>query len=95
MGAHESTYVTFNLGKDTYGIDVTYVQEVTSLADITAVPNSLDFMKGVIDLRGIIVPLVDLRLRFGMPPVGYNGDTAVLVTEIDKRKNGVGRRQGH
>ena len=82
-------YVTFRIDGDTYGIDVSCVQEVTGLKGITKVPDSKSFMKGVLDLRGVVVPLVDMRLRFGFEPKPYDALTSVLITLIGGRYTGM------
>jgi purine-binding chemotaxis protein CheW len=82
-------YVTFLIDGDTYGVDVSYVQEVTGLKGITKVPDSQSFMKGVLDLRGVVVPLVDMRLRFGLEEKKYDSLTSVLITTIGGRYTGM------
>ena len=85
----ELQYVTFVIAGDTYGIDVSFVQEVTGLGGITKVPDSKSFMKGVLDLRGVIVPLVDMRLRFGFGSKPYDAQTAVIITRLGGKNIGM------
>ena len=59
-------YLTFSLGKETYGIEILKVQEIIEMVDVTRVPRTPTFVKGVINLRGKVIPVVDLRLKFGM-----------------------------
>ena len=85
----EKQYVTFLLNDDVYGIDVSYVQEVTGLVNITKVPNTKSFMKGVLDLRGTVIPLVDMRLRFGFAEKEYDKLTAVIIAQVNKKHVGM------
>ena len=64
-------FLTFFMADEEYGVDILTVQEIRSWEEITEIPNSPDFVKGVINLRGTIVPIIDLRLRFGLPAVTY------------------------
>jgi len=68
-------YLTFKLGEEMFGQDVTQVREVVEVPPITKVPRTPDFMCGVINLRGNVVPVMDMRLMFGMPPVEATVDT--------------------
>jgi len=82
-------YVTFSIGRGTYGIDTGKVREIVGMTEIVEVPNTLPFMKGVIDLRGIVVPLIDIRIRFNMDVVDYNKNTVIIIVEIEDRLNGI------
>ena len=75
-------YVTFAIGDEMYGVDVIKAQEVLNLADITRIPNTMNFMKGVIDLRGRIVPLIDMRIKFNIPEKPYDQKTVIIIAEI-------------
>ncbi len=77
----ESQYVTFKIGKSKYGIDVMKVREVLYLISITEVPNKLSYMKGVIDLRGEVVPVIDARIKFNLNEEEYNDDTVIVIIE--------------
>ncbi|MEM6646109.1 MAG: chemotaxis protein CheW [Bacteroidota bacterium] len=74
--------VTFVLGKETFGVDVLKVQEIIRIVDVTRVPNSPEFVEGVINLRGKILPVVDLRKRFGLPAATRDKDGRIVVIEF-------------
>ena len=75
-------YLTFTLAEEQYAIEVGKVKEVLEFTTVTKVPRTLDFMRGVINLRGSVVPVIDLRLKFGMGPTEKTIDTSVVVIEI-------------
>lgn len=76
------TYLTFTLAGETYAVEVEQVKEVLEYTSVTKVPRTVDFMKGVINLRGSVVPVVDLRLKFGMEEAEATVDTSIIVMEI-------------
>jgi purine-binding chemotaxis protein CheW len=76
-------YLTFRLGEEAFAIDVKQVREVLDLSPITKVPRAPDFMRGVINLRGAVVPVVDMKLKFGLPATDSTHDTRIVVMEID------------
>ena len=78
----EGKYLTFLLDKEEYGIHISNVREIIGMMKITKVPRCPDFVKGVINLRGKVIPVVDLRTRFGMAPVGTTDRTCIVVVEI-------------
>ncbi len=78
----EREFVTFVLGDEEYAIEALKVQEITGLPQITKVPYLPAFIKGVINLRGTVVPVVDLRLKFGFKPIDYTKQTCVIVSKI-------------
>lgn len=78
-----STYLTFGLGGETFAFAVNHVREVLDLTDITRVPRTPDFMRGVINLRGAVVPVVDMRIKFGLPVQADTVDTCIIVAEIE------------
>ena len=78
-----STYLTFSLGDETFALDVANVREVLDLSDITKVPRTPDFMRGVINLRGRVVPVMDMRIKFGLPAEEDTVDTCIIVAEVD------------
>ena len=81
-------YLTFRLGTEEYGIEVEKVERIIGLTDITPVPRMPQFLKGVINLRGRILPVVDLRSKFGMPPLEGEGEQAcIVVVEVPKEKD--------
>ena len=75
-------YLTFELGGEVYALDITKVREVLDFTTITKVPRTPEFMRGVINLRGSVVPVVDLRLKFGMSATGKTVNTCVIITEV-------------
>ena len=86
-GGHKVTseYLTFRLGAEEYGIDILRVQEIRSYEEPTRIANSPHFIKGVVNLRGVIVPVVDLRIKLGCESVEYNGFTVVIVLNVKGR----------
>ena len=85
----EVQYVTFVIGEELYGVDVTRVQEIIGMTQITSVPNSAVFMRGVINLRGAVVPVVDLRSRFSMADKSYDFFTVIIIVEVHSRLIGM------
>lgn len=78
----EGKYLTFSLAGEEYGIEITKVREIIGMLPITTVPQTPDSIKGVINLRGKVIPVVDLRLRFGMDEVDYTETTCILVVDL-------------
>ncbi len=78
-------FLTFRLGAEEYGIDILRVQEIRSYEEPTRIANSPRFIKGVVNLRGVIVPVVDLRIKLGCDKVEYNGFTVVIVLNVKGR----------
>lgn len=76
-------YLTFILGAEEYGVDILRVQEIKGWDSVTPIPNTPEYIKGVINLRGTIVPIVDLRQRFNMPEIEYGPITVVIVLKIE------------
>ncbi|WP_213806149.1 chemotaxis protein CheW [Granulicella sp. dw_53] len=72
-------YLIFHLGPEEFGIEVLKVREIMGLQDITTIPQTPPYVKGVINLRGKVIPVVDLRLKFGLPPEEYTGRTCIIV----------------
>ena len=81
-----SKFLTFSLDNETYGLEVLKVKEIVGIVDITAVPNAPPYVKGVMNLRGRIIPVVDLRLKFGFPEKEYSGRTCIIVVESEQAK---------
>ncbi len=75
-------YLTFKLGDEIYALDIGKVREVLDFTSATKVPRTPDFMRGVINLRGSVVPVVDLRLKFGMKATEKTVNTCVIITEV-------------
>ncbi len=78
----EDKYLTFNLDNEAYGLEIIYVTEIIGIQKITEVPELPEYVKGIMSLRGQIIPVVDVRLRFGKPPREYDERTCVIVVEI-------------
>ena len=76
-------YMGFNLDAETYGLEILKVQEIIGLMNITAVPRTPDFVRGVVNLRGKVIPVVDLRLKFAMAAVEDTERTCIIVVEVD------------
>jgi purine-binding chemotaxis protein CheW len=81
--------VSFRLGNEEYGVDIAQVQEIIRMVDITHVPRAPKFMEGVINLRGQLIPIIDLRTRFGMPRIDATKSTRIVVTEIGSKRVGI------
>ncbi|MDY6851236.1 MAG: chemotaxis protein CheW [Thermodesulfobacteriota bacterium] len=75
-------YLTFQLGGEEYGVEIQYVLEVIGMQKITEVPDMPDFVKGVINLRGRVIPVMDVRVRFRMDPKEYDDRTCIVVVNI-------------
>jgi len=80
--ARAGKYLTFQLANEEFGIRVLKVREIMGLQEITAVPQTPMHIKGVINLRGKVVPVIDLRLKFGMPAAEYTPRTCIIVTQV-------------
>jgi purine-binding chemotaxis protein CheW len=83
MAIKEGKYLTFSLANEEYGIGILRIKEIIGMMPITSVPQTPEFIKGVINLRGKVIPVMDLRLRFGMPCLDYTERTCIIVVEID------------
>jgi purine-binding chemotaxis protein CheW len=81
--------LTFRLGEEDYGVDILRVQEIRSFETCTALANTPAFIKGVVNLRGVIVPIIDLRLKFGMAQAVFNDSTVTIVLNVAHRVVGV------
>ena len=86
-GARE--YLTFRLGEEEYGIDILKVQEIRGYEQPTRIANAPELIKGVVNLRGTIVPIVDMRLRFNCSNVEYNAFTVVIILNLRNRVVGI------
>jgi purine-binding chemotaxis protein CheW len=75
-------FLTFSLGKESYGLEINYVTEIIGIQPITEIPELPDYIKGIINLRGKIIPVMDVRLRFKKAPKEYNDRTCVIVIDI-------------
>lgn len=75
-------FMTFRTGKETFGISISYVNEIISMQPITGIPEVEDYIKGLINLRGKIIPVIDVRIRFKMEPIEYNDRTCIIVISV-------------
>lgn len=82
-------FLVFTLGDEEYGIDILKVQEIRGYDQVTRIANTPEFIKGVTNLRGVIVPIVDLRVKFAQSGVEYNDNTVVIVLNLEKRVVGI------
>lgn len=82
-------FMTFKCGNEFYGIGISYVEEITGIQQITEVPETDDFIKGLINLRGKIIPVIDVRLRFHKEPLPYNDRTCIIVVSINNTMIGL------
>jgi len=79
--SYAGKYLTFALGSECYGVNILKTREIIGVQDITRVPDSLHFMRGVINLRGQVIAVIDLRLRFGMEAKEYTEETCIIIVE--------------
>ncbi|MDR1777604.1 MAG: chemotaxis protein CheW [Desulfovibrio sp.] len=77
--------VTFRIADEEFGVDILAVQEIIRLMQITMVPRAPSFIEGVINLRGKVIPVINMRTRFSMPHVEHNSSTRIVVTEFDQK----------
>lgn len=82
-------FLTFSLGDEFYGIDIMYVTEIVGIQPITVVPELPDFIKGIINLRGKIIPVMDARLKFKKEPKEYNDRTCIIVIDVRELSIGI------
>jgi purine-binding chemotaxis protein CheW len=85
----EGKFLTFILGEEEYGIEIRHVTEIIGIQSITEVPDMPAHVKGVINLRGKVIPVMDVRLRFGMPERPYDDRTCIVVINIDGQAVGL------
>jgi purine-binding chemotaxis protein CheW len=85
----EGKFLTFALNNEEYGIEILRVREIIGLMDITTVPQTPDYMKGVINLRGKVIPVIDLRLKFSMQEEEHTQETCVIVVEVNNTSIGI------
>ncbi|MFH1089962.1 MAG: chemotaxis protein CheW [Pseudomonadota bacterium] len=78
----EGKFLTFELAKEQYGLEILKVREIIGMMDITSVPQTPAFVKGLINLRGKVIPVVDLRLKLGLPEKEYTERTAIIVVDV-------------
>jgi len=81
--------LTFNLGDELYGVDILRVQEIKGYTTVTKIPNTPPHIKGVLNLRGTIVPIIELRTKFGMPTIEYTAFTVIIVVVVRDKVMGL------
>lgn len=89
LSEHTSKYLTFVLGEEEYGLEILKVREIIGIMEITSVPQTPEFIKGVINLRGKVIPVVDLRRKFGMETAEYTEETCIIVVDIAESSMGI------
>lgn len=82
-------YLTFALGEEVFGIEIRFVTEIVGMQPITRMPKAPVFMKGIINLRGKIIPVIDMRLKFQKEPMEYDDRTCVVIVEVDDLSGGL------
>jgi purine-binding chemotaxis protein CheW len=89
LNSNNRELLTFTLGREEYGMDILKVQEIRGYDAVTTIVNAPEFIKGVINLRGIIVPIVDMRIKFSLGNVTYNELTVVIILNVARRVVGI------
>lgn len=89
LTADGKQFLTFNLGEELYGVDILRVQEIKGYAAVTKIPNTPSHIKGVLNLRGTIVPIIELRTMFGMPAIEYTAFTVIIVVVVRDKVMGL------
>jgi purine-binding chemotaxis protein CheW len=82
-------YLTFALAEEEYGLEILKVREIISMSEITSVPKTPSYVKGVINLRGKVIPVIDLRLKFAMDEAPYTDETCIIVVDVDGVEMGI------
>jgi purine-binding chemotaxis protein CheW len=82
-------YLTFTLGQEEYGVEILRVQEIKGYSAVTPIPNTPAYVRGVMNLRGAIIPVMDLRMKFGMPEAEYTPFTVIIVVTVGAKTMGV------
>ncbi len=83
LKAREGKYLTFELANEEYGVGILKVREIIGMMPVTPVPQTPDFVKGVVNLRGKVIPVLDLRLKFGLEAMEYTERTCIIVVDVD------------
>jgi purine-binding chemotaxis protein CheW len=89
VDTQKDKYLTFAVGVESYGLAIYHVTEILGIQEITKVPDMPDSVKGVINLRGKVIPVMDVRIRFNLEPVPYNDRTCIVVTDTDDLQTGL------
>jgi purine-binding chemotaxis protein CheW len=85
----ENMYLTFDIAKETYAVNIGYVTEIVGMQHISAMPDVPEFIKGAMNLRGKVIPVMDLRLRFQMPARDYDERTTIIVLDMEGSATGL------
>jgi len=85
----EGKYLTFLLGEESYGLGILKVQEIIGMQSITRIPRTPDYVRGVINLRGKVIPVIDLRLRFAMEEAEVSRKTCIIVVQVSKEESSI------
>lgn len=85
----QGKYLTFRLAREDYGIEIRHVTEIIGIQKITELPDMPDYIKGVVNLRGKVIPVMDVRSRFNLPPRAYDPRTCIVVVNIDNTTTGL------
>ncbi|MEE9604658.1 MAG: chemotaxis protein CheW [Candidatus Scalindua sp.] len=89
ISSYEGKFLTFVLGNEEYGIEILMVREIIGIMEITPVPQTPDYVKGVINLRGKVIPVIDQRIKFSMPEVQQTQETCVIVVDVKESLIGI------
>ena len=89
LATDDSQFLTFSLGEELYGVDILRVQEIKGYTAVTKIPNTPPHIKGVLNLRGTIVPIVELRTKFGLPTIDYTMFTVIVVVVVQDKVMGL------
>ncbi|MCP4396997.1 MAG: chemotaxis protein CheW [bacterium] len=89
QGTRLGKYLTFALAEEEYGLEILKVREIISMSEITSVPKTPEFVKGVINLRGKVIPIIDLRLKFAMEETPYTDETCIIVANVNEVEIGI------
>jgi purine-binding chemotaxis protein CheW len=82
-------YLTFALAEEEYGLEILKVREIISMSEITSMPKTPEYVKGVINLRGKVIPVIDLRLKFAMDEAPYTDETCIIVVDVNGVEMGI------
>jgi purine-binding chemotaxis protein CheW len=85
----EQQLVIFELGEENYGVEISAIESIIKMQPITKVPHSPSFVEGITNLRGTVLPVIDLRKRFDLPPAERSRDTRIVVTNLGDKKVGM------
>lgn len=80
--ANENKFLSFKIGREEFGVEILRVREIIGVIDVTPLPQTPDYVKGVINLRGKIIPVIELRTKFGLEPKEYTEETCIIVVEV-------------